>query len=239
MREIQISRILAVALLCAMGAYRIHSMHAPADVTAYHAAIRESVKDVPHRIDAWVGRDVEPSVQATMLLHPNLMISRQYLDLESGRSVGFLLVHCTDAHDMAGHFPLRCYPAQDWKVVSATPKDWNTASLAITGMEYEFSKSAEIGGHGDSHLIVANFLLRPGHILRDMDAMVALIRGAGGQAQGAAQVQVCFDASVPPDARDKIVKTFITAYEPVIRAILADPSQVKDPRQVKDLSQVK
>ncbi len=201
-------------------------MESPADVAATMAAIRASVEKVPNRIDGWVGKDIPPSIQATTLLKPNVIISRQYINVDTGMPIGFLLVHCSDAHDMAGHFPLRCYPAQDWKVISSEAKDWVASDMSVPGMEYKFTKDATIGGKGEASITVANFLLRPGHIVRDMDAMVSLIRGAGGQAQGAAQVQVCFYGEVPPEFRDRTVKSFITAYEPVIRAILADPTKV-------------
>lgn len=226
MKSSTLWRYSAVVVLCAMAAQRYHSLSRPINVEKYHASIRDSATMVPNRIEGWIGHEVSVPVQATTLLQPNLIISKRYLNVETGTTAGFLLVHCSDAHDMAGHFPLRCYPAQGWKLLDAKPHDWKVGDLVFTGMEYKFTRSAEIGAGADQTIIVSNFLMRPGgQILRNMDEMMAGVRGAGGQAEGAAQVQVYFDGSTPDEARQNAVKVLLAGYRPVINAILADPSK--------------
>jgi hypothetical protein len=216
-------RLLALLILAAIGIQRAVAMHRPASMVRYHGKIRAAADVVPQHIGAWVGQDVPVAVQAATLLRPNVMISRRYVNIENGLTAGFLFVHCSDAHAMAGHFPLRCYPARGWDVRSAIARDWIVDGLAITGMEYTFSLANERLGAGDSRLVVvANCLLRPGgKVLRDMDAMVASVIGAGGQASGAGQLQIYFDAAVPQEERDAAIVTLVGGYAATIRTILS------------------
>jgi hypothetical protein len=224
MKRSTVYRITAVLLLGAMAAQRYQTLRRPVDVSQYHARIREAATKVPTRIEGWVGSDIPVPVQATTLLQPNVILSRRYLNLESGKTAGVLLVHCSDAHDMAGHFPLRCYPAQGWKLQRSTPHEWQVGPYTVPGMEYQFSKVAQVGERGGGeNLIVCNFLMRPGGLLlRNMDEMTRSIRGAGGQAAGAAQVQVYFGSDITEEDRKRAFITLMNGYKPLLDAILSD-----------------
>src|SRR6478736_6072067 len=103
-------RICTALMLAAIGAHRLAVVHRPAEVAAHHRHIREvAASSSPRQFNGWIGEDVRVPSQAMSVLDPNVIISRRYVNVESGLSAGFLLVHCADAHDMAGHFPLRCY----------------------------------------------------------------------------------------------------------------------------------
>ena len=223
MKTLNVYRLLAVLILAAIGLQRAVAMHRPASVVRYHEHIRTVAESVPKHIGVWVGEDVPVAVQATTLLRPNVMISRRYVNIGTGLTAGLLLVHCSDAHAMAGHFPLRCYPARGWNVVSSLPRDWTADGMAIAGMEYTFSLPNEgIGASGERRVVVANCLMRPGgKVLRDMDAMVASVIGAGGQASGAGQLQIYFDARIPQNERDAAIESLIGAYAGTIQAILS------------------
>jgi len=220
-----IYRTCAVALLVAIGAQRLATSHRPDEVTTYHAHIRDAVEKVPRQIQGWLADDVPVPTQAVALLDPNAVISRRYRNVENGLAATVLFVHCSDAHDMAGHFPLRCYPASGWRVGGSGPRDWAVNGLLVTGTQYEFyRREGMIPGDAGRAIVVANALLRPdGQVLRDMDQMTASIVGAGGQSSGAAQIQVAIDASVPEGKRDEVFRTLIGGFRPVIDAVLATP----------------
>src|SRR5215211_4610173 len=163
MTAVTVCRVLAVVLMAAMGVHRYATVRRPAGVAEYHERIRNSAQAVPHRIAGWVGEDVEVPVQAVKLLHPNVLISRRYLNVENGSRAGVFLVHCADAHDMAGHFPLRCYRAQNWAARGQRQRDWVAGGLRVTGTEYQFAREDGVGGAGrESEIVVVNCLLRPG-----------------------------------------------------------------------------
>jgi hypothetical protein len=216
-------RTSALVMLAGIAVHHAVAMHKPAGIVEYHARAREVAARVPSKIDAWVGEDVRVPVQAMTVLRPNVMISRRYVNVENGATAGVLLVHCADAHAMAGHFPLRCYPARGWNLVRSRPRDWQAGDLRVTGTEYEFTLDDQ-ETRTTSNIVVANCLLRPGMILRDMDGMTRSILGAGGQALGAAQVQVYFDSAVSEAKRDEAIVALLKGYRPVIDAVVAGPT---------------
>jgi hypothetical protein len=201
--------------------HRYATVRTPADVGEYHRRVRDAKSAVPSHIGGWVGSDAPLPAQAVRLLDPNLLVSRHYVNVENGRSAGFLLVHCADAHDMAGHFPPRCYPAAGWTLRTKRPREWTVDGLRVAGFEYDFSKDS-LGEH--RVITVASTLLRPGgQVFADMAAMTGSILGAGGQSSGAGQLQVYFDdAQLSQDQRDAAVVALLGGYRPVIDAILGE-----------------
>jgi Protein of unknown function (DUF3485) len=220
-----IHRGVALLTLAGIAVLQFTTFHRTPGLERYQGQIRVAANLMPSRIGPWVGDDVAVPVRALTVLQPNVLISRRYLNVESGMVAGLLLVHCDDAHSMVGHFPLRCYPAEGWQLRSSEPRDWVLGELRLTGTEYAFTMDDVIGGqHGARSIIVANCLLRPGGlVLRDMDSMSDSIIGADGQASGAGQIQVYFDARVPSARREAAIVELLSGYRPVIDAILSRP----------------
>lgn len=213
-------RWLTVLIILVIGGHRYFARRHPAGVVEYRRQVRESAALVPDRIGAWVGTDVDIQARAIKVLDPNLMISRRYTNVEDGTVAGLSLVHCSDAHDMVGHFPMRCYPAQGWNVRSAQPREWVVGDLRLTGMEYDFTTDSLEGG-GSRALTVINCMFRPdGVVLRDMESLSRSIIGAGGQSSGAGQIQIYFDSQIPQEKRDAAVLVLVEGYKPVLRSIL-------------------
>ena len=226
MSVFNINRTLAVLIITGIAVHQHLAFYRTPGIDQYHANVRAAAGTVPTRIGPWIGQDVPTRVQALTVLRPNVMISRRYVNVETGGGVSVMLVHCVDAHSMVGHFPGRCYPADGWTLKQSTPRDWVVSGRTLTGTEYEFTMSDDLdGGQSTQDIIVANCLLRPGGlILRDMDSMSNSILGAEGQGLGAGQLQVIFDAAVPQDQRDAVISSLIAGYKPVLDAILATPS---------------
>lgn len=218
-----VTRVIAFGLLCVIAGQRYWTARRTPSLTAYHDRVRTSAEGAPHKVGPWIGKDVAVPAQALTVLRPNVMLSRRYLNVENGTTAGFMLVHCSDAHAMVGHFPLRCYPARGWKVKTVKSREWQVGDLHVNGMECEFAiNETGVAGSAQS-IVVANFLLRPGgKILRDMDELTASLLTAGGHAEGAGQVQVYFDAQVPQADRDAAILALVQAHRPVIDSILAD-----------------
>jgi hypothetical protein len=215
-----IHRILAVAMLAGFGIHHYAMARKPAGVGRYHELIRAAAAQLPTHIGEWVGEDVPVPARSLSMLRPNVMISRRYTNVENGRTAGVLLVHCSDAHSMAGHFPLRCYPAQGWILQSSIPRDWMAGDLRMTGTEYAFT----MDDTGKTRaIVVANVLFLPGgKVLRDMNSVARTIAGAGGQASGSGQMQVYFDANITREERDEAITSLMDGYGNVIRTILSD-----------------
>lgn len=214
-------RWLTVLIILTIGAHRYSTLRHPAGIVEYRRQVRESAASVPDRIGPWVGTDVPIQARAIKVLDPNLMISRRYINVEDGTVAGISLVHCADAHDMVGHYPMRCYPAQGWNVRSAQPREWVVGDLRMTGMEYEFLTESFEGARRRD-ITVINCMFRPdGIVLRDMEALSRSIIGAGGQSSGAGQIQIYFDSQIPREKRDAAVVVLVEGYKPVLGAMLA------------------
>ena len=224
-----ISRITAMVILGAVAVQNYAARLSAPDFEAYRASIRDAAARIPDRIGPWIGHDVAVPTRALTVLQPNVLISRDYLNIESSLHVGVLFVHCADAHHMVGHFPARCFPADGWQFVRSEPVDWLAGDLRLVGTEYEFFMQ-EIGEDvsGQQRIIVDNCLLRPGGmVLRDMDGVSSSIVGATGQASGVGEIQFYFDASIPVDQRRNAMAELSAGYRPLIDAVLSSPKTSK------------
>lgn len=218
-----IFRLAAVALLGIVAADRLMANYRTPAVQAYHENIKASGAKVPGHVGPWVGEDVPVLARAVKLLSPNIMISRKYTNVENGLNAGFLAVHCPDAHDMVGHYPPRCYPADGWNLVSKREIKWQLGDKTLDAMEYSFVLPPATPGQPTHTITIENFLMRPGMVLKDMDDLSSSIMGARGQAAGAGQIQVYFyDNRLTEKQRVAAFQEIANGYRPVIEAILAD-----------------
>ena len=212
------SSALSVGLLGGLGGYRAHFQPTTPQADQYHQRVRDAAASLPMRVDTWIGRDIPVTTGATALLNPNIIISRQFTDAQTGRAVNFLIVQCKDARDMLGHYPPKCYPAHGWTApVPAEPRTWQIDDWAINGVAYEYSKV-----HLDdlSHVVIYDFMALPdGRTCREMDDLEHEAQGYATRHFGAAQIQVEFNFSVPPAERDRIFAIMIRAYRPVLDQI--------------------
>lgn len=206
---------LALALLGGAAADRL-SLRPPTDAGPYHERVREAVKLLPKRIGDWMGREIEQPTAAVRLLRPNVILCREYQNYVTLRRATFLVVQCSDARDLVGHYPPVCYPNQGWRVMSKEPGDWDVDGTVVRGTIYQFRQP----GGAMQTTVVRNFMVLPdGRFERDMDAVDAASQNVERRFYGAAQVQVIVDASVPAEERDEIFGTLVAGNWPVIEAI--------------------
>lgn len=206
----------------------------PADAANYLLTARKSIDDIPLTLvgptgNLWTGTDVPVATAATELLRPNTILSREYVKQgENGVSATLLIVDCSDARDLQGHYPPRCYPAQGQQALGSQQRTWHLKDMDINGMEYEFSK----GELGDQQ-VVFNFFITPcvpgvavshkelnGAICRDMDDVY--ISGEDYQRRyfGAAEFQVVMSGTLAPEERDAAFVDLMTPIQNVIRTLM-------------------
>ena len=220
MHSIVLTRIAAAALLVGFGAHRWLMAQKPVDAATYHARVREAAQHVPDRIGAWVGNDVPMPPSEVAALRPNVAFSRQYTNVETGTSVRFLFLHCSDVRDVAGHHPPRCYSGRGWSRQGAYPREWIVGDLEVKATEYPFSMS--VLGRSRSILVIDCLLLPNGIVSRDLDGMIGTLSNMSRHYFGAGRIQLCFDGNVTPEQRHQAVVALIGGYRPVIDAILAN-----------------
>ena len=229
----------AVLVLSVAAAVLAVDMRPPGDAAAYHArALQASrtldlVVEDPTLGGTWAGRDTPVPYEATDLLRPNVLLSRQYTLQRYGRptgeTVGLLLVQCRDARDLLNHYPPICYKVGGWEVVGAEDVTWQTGPNLppAGGVEYGLALS---GFDHFQNRAISNFMVLPGEGFgRDMTGVERVSDDPARRYYGAAQVQVIFDASTtPPAERRRLTELFVRHCAPVLREIVAGPEGAGD-----------
>ena len=189
----------------------------PADAAAYHARVRQIATELPYNIGPWLGTDTPIPPSAVALLKPNVIVSRQYRHVRTGRTASVLIVQCEDARDLIGHYPPVCYAAHGWSARGAAPVDRVLDGETIPITDYTFvSKRID----RTSELRIANFMVLPdGQVCRNMDGVESAAQDYRRKFFGAAQVQIVTDASWDGFERDELFQAVIAAVEPLLEAI--------------------
>jgi hypothetical protein len=219
--------VAACLLLAGAGIDRLRSP-AAADSASYLKSVREAYASTPKRLGHWVGTDVPVPVSAITLLRPNVVLSREYLNVETGIRATFLLVHCGDARDILGHYPPVCYPSAGWVLQSAESRHWNVNDQMIPGYEYRFASEP---ASGLPSLVVMNTMLLPdGEFHEDMAAVRKTASRLRRRSWGAGQIQVLVDESLAPAQRDEVFVSLVQAHWALIKSIVdADGREVNTP----------
>jgi len=216
-----IAPLLSVALLSALMARELTYPKAT-DAAPYHANVRTAAAQVPHRYRGWVGSDIEPMAAAVKLLKPNYILNRRFINNELDAAATVLVVHCTDARDLAGHYAGNCYPANGWRETDKTPWRQQVGGFDVSGVFYTYD-IAQAGGRHE--LWVANFLLLPdGQIVGDMETVYQVASDYLRRFYGAGQFQIVMDGrqAADPELRQRVIRDMIDIARPMLTAILAE-----------------
>jgi hypothetical protein len=192
----------------------------PANVEPFHAEARTEIENVPYQLNGWVGSDSPIPPAAMKLLHPNVMLSRMYVNpAHMGEWCGLLIEECRDSRDMLGHYPPICYPAHGMTEISAVPRDWQIDNLPIRGMEYRFSSNEG----GQAHIVpVYNFMIVPGvGCQRDMTGLQKAAKDYQLRYFGSAQIQLTFPPNLPEAEQDQIFSDLMSPNSSMLRMLIA------------------
>jgi hypothetical protein len=187
----------------------------PSDAAPYHARVRQAAAGLPYHIGPWLGTDTPVPPAAVAMLRPNLILSRQYQDVRTGRTASLLIVQCEDARDLLGHYPPTCYRAQGWsrRGTIATERQVDGEAIPIT--DYTFT-STRIDRTNE--LRIDNFMVLPdGPMCRDMDAVATVAQDYRRKFFGAAQIQIITDTQWSDSERDELFRQLIRAAGPLLR----------------------
>lgn len=188
-------------------------------IDEYFARIRASMDAIPYRIGDWVGKDMDPVPAATILLKPNKILQRSYLDTTTQNEVYLLFVHCGDVRDLGGHYPPVCYPNQGWQIRSSEPAVVQINGVQYAAQQYELLKST---GTDQMRMHILNFFILPteeGSITGDMSRIRAAAERAGAAGLGAGQVQI-ISSRLSGEQRVAATKSMVDAITPAILEII-------------------
>jgi hypothetical protein len=191
----------------------------PAGAEEYRAKVRQAIDAIPYKIGPAVGTDVEPTRAAILLLSPNKIFQRRYVDPVTGWSQSLLIVHCKDVRDMTGHFPPNCYPAHGWKPEGAERARVQLDGKDLEAMVFRFSKQEAVVSH---RMAVLDFFIIPeggGTIFASMDDMERAARPSPVGGLGVAQIQIVHDENASPQWREHMIHETMQAIAPALRVI--------------------
>lgn len=210
---------LAAGMLATLGCARLVLFRPPPQADAYFKKVVAAAAATPTSFGPWVSLDVPIPPAAITMLRPNLTISRRYTNLQTGQQATLLLVQCSDARDLLGHYPPVCYVAHGYRSVAASSRDWQVEGLALQGMIYTFASNRP---EDQSSMIIYDFMILPdGRTSRDMDGIYATARDPRKRQLGAAQLQILMDPSMPESQREALFLTLVQAHRRTLDAILA------------------
>jgi len=215
-----------------------------AELTARHDRIRRVLEGVPLRCGEWIGEEQTLPPSAIELLRPNASLSRSYRRIGSDERVMLSLIHCSDARDMAGHYPPICYPSHGWSL--ERPSDASTLvaglvqpradegefeSLEVVTADgrlmpmrvYRFSRMGE-GLTEVKMTILSAFILPDGSWNSELGAIRDVQARRRASREGVAQIQVVFAGWPSVDVVAEPATSLLNALPRVAIDVLGDGS---------------
>ncbi|MCI0362806.1 MAG: exosortase-associated EpsI family protein, partial [Phycisphaerales bacterium] len=199
-RLTMLSPWLTVGLLAGMSALLPNRSAITPGAQHQKALVAAAVKAVPHSIGRWVGQDVEVPREAQTLLRPNAILSRAYSS-PGESTMRLLIVHCSDARDMIGHYPPICYPSAGWTQVDVASQrivDLSCEHRRLPSRQYAFEFISE-EGRPQAIRILNAFILPDGAVSSRIEDINRQSERLAVSARGVAQLQIITSASVPLD----------------------------------------
>lgn len=199
----------------------------PPNREVYFKTIRDLAIDLPYQIGEWEGYDTPPQEAAERLLHPNIIMQREYRNIVTDQYLSLLFVHCGDLRDMEGHYPMNCYRNQGWQLApddGIVHYDVQTAMLDFGVRRYRFMP----GRWQDHQMFVYSFFILP---VDEILAEYAPVRAAAGDPKrrfyGGAQVQLVFDKATTTEQQLDAVQLFAATMTDLLQTIEAGSSSPK------------
>ncbi|MCH8315018.1 MAG: exosortase-associated EpsI family protein [Planctomycetes bacterium] len=181
-------------------------------------AVRQAVMAVPYRVGRWTSIKIDIPVAAIELLHPNAILSRRFEPIDGGPSITLLLVHCTDARDMGGHYPPKCYPSAGWKLVSSRRDSLTLKDKDLPVAVYTFSRFSEIGIENRIR-ILNTFVLPDGSLTPELDDISKLADRVNVASLGVAQLQIVSSLTVSDETALSEANELLEALPGLLRAL--------------------
>jgi hypothetical protein len=206
----------------------------PTEAAPHLQRCANAVAAFPYVIDtnngSWTGKDTEMPTPAIQLLRPNAILSREYRNGQRKQVVEFLIVDCSDARDLQGHYPPNCYPALGESELMDQRKTriWHLPHMDVTGMEYHFAPKSLT----DSEQVVYNFFVMPivpaltvshkeldGKICPDISSVYTSGEDYQRRYYGAAEFQLVTGPQMKPQDRDEALIDLLSSDESLLRTL--------------------
>jgi hypothetical protein len=186
------------------------------------AAVVASTEPNGRNSGTFVSAEAKMPRAAYDLLVPNVLMSRRYRDLGTGRQFDVTVVHCGDARDMFAHYPPVCYVGNGYTMTDRVPMPLTMSDgSTLPGVEYRFDFGRP---NAQPPLRIWNVLLMADDMrFSDMADIRGRVFTSNARFYGAGQIQLIVSADQPESERRAAYAQGLALYEPVLRAMLATP----------------
>ncbi len=181
-------------------------------------AVRQAVMAVPYRVGRWTSTKIDIPAAAIELLHPNAILSRRFEPIDGGPSISLLLVHCTDARDMGGHYPPNCYRSAGWELVSSRRDSLTLKEKDLPVAVYMFSRFNDIGL--ETRIRILNvFVLPDGSSTPELNDIRKLADRVTVASLGVAQLQIVSSLTISDETALSEANELLEALPGLLRAL--------------------
>lgn len=212
--------LVAAAMLAGLLGWNLVERSTAGGVDLYLASSRKEIEGVPWNIGPYIGTETQVAPAVVKLLNPNTLLQRRYVVPETGEWFSLLIVQCTRAKDLDGHYPPNCYPRAGWiPEQDAAEIVVHAGAIAIPALRYRFRHE---GGIIPERMDILSFFIVPVGQSRfggDMDLVNMLSRSPATDKLGAAQVQILTPAAMPEETRRSIWDQTLEEITPVLTTI--------------------
>ena len=186
--------------------------------------IAQAVASAPFFIGPWIGQDTPVLREAQELLRPNAILSRTY-QRPGGVNLHLLMVHCSDARDMIGHYPPICYPSSGW-VPAPAPASGQDIQIAIGEIylpmrTYLFRRVQEHGAEEVVRVFSA-FILPDGTMTRGIADINRQSERLAVSVRGVAQLQIVSDIDLDQEQAQEGTAELLAGMPELLKALGID-----------------
>jgi hypothetical protein len=212
---------IALVVLVALPRIGTQSEEERQAIATRNAEVAEAFAETPYLLGDWIGRDIPIPESAWELLRPNAMLGRALRRSEDGAEVNLLIVHCSDARDMDGHYPPICYPSNGWsKDARNAERDRliDCSGRSVRMKVYEFQRTDKLGT--TRQLRVFNYFILPsGEITSAMADVRRIADRVSLSTQGVAQVQLTMTGRMSLEDSAKAVADVLGELSPLLTTL--------------------
>ena len=220
-RPTRIAPVIALLLMVLLPSLNVDELLNQKDALARNEEVANIFRNAPFRIGDWIGEKVQVPTSAIEILQPNAILSRKFERLDGGDPADLIIVHCSDARDMQGHFPPRCYRANGWD--EPDTNDRQDYEMSVNGNDinirvYHFKRFDGLGSETTTRVI--NFFILPnGQFTRDINAIGRIVSRLSLSVQGVAQVQIVTSGDIPLEDSIKAAEELLSGLSSVMEIL--------------------
>lgn len=181
---------------------------------------------VPERLGPWITTEVPVPGEAIEILRPNAIFCRRFMRIGGDEDVTVIVIHCSDARDMTGHYPPICYRQLGWSLDTDRITRPEVEAGALDDPElsaYRFRRTTATGER-EEMTVLNGFILPDGRTSADVYDRTALAGPPTRASRGIAQVQFVFRSDVPESTAVQVARDVLSELpREALRALIGNP----------------